>query len=51
MVLAMGVRSFNPLEEDCRRICGHVAVIGDADQVGRIEGAVRSGFETAYQLD
>lgn len=51
VVLAMGVRSFNPLEEDCRKICGNVAVVGDAGQVGRIEGAVRSGFETAYQLD
>lgn len=51
VVLAMGVRPVNPLEEECRKICGHVAVIGDAGQVGRIEGAVRSGFEAAYGLE
>lgn len=51
VVLAMGVRSVNPLEASCEKICGHVAVIGDAKQVGRIETAVRSGFEAAYGLE
>ncbi|MDD3251611.1 MAG: NAD(P)/FAD-dependent oxidoreductase [Lachnospiraceae bacterium] len=50
VVLAMGVRSVNPLEEISREICDKVCVIGDAKQVGRIEGAVRSGFEAAYTL-
>lgn len=50
VVLAMGVRSVNPLEESCKAICEKTYVIGDAKQVGRIEGAIRSGFETAYNL-
>lgn len=50
VVLAMGVRSVNPLEQACKEICDKVIVAGDAKQVGRIEGAVRSGFEAAYTL-
>lgn len=51
MVLAMGVKSVNPLEAACKEICGNVMVVGDAGQPGRIEGAVRSGFEAAYGLE
>ena len=40
VVLAMGVRSVNPLEQACKEICDKVIVAGDAKQVGRIEGAV-----------
>ena len=50
VVLAMGVHPENPLEEACKNLCGHVSVIGDAKQVGRIETAVRAGFEAAYEL-
>lgn len=50
VVLAMGVKSVNPLEEACQKICDRVMVVGDARQVGRIESAVRSGFEAAYGL-
>lgn len=50
VVLAMGVHPENPLEEACKKLCGHVSVIGDAKQVGRIETAVRAGFEAAYEL-
>lgn len=50
VVLAMGVHSVNPLEQVCAGICSQVQVIGDAKQVGRIESAVRSGFEAAYTL-
>ena len=46
----MGVHPENPLEEACKNLCGHVSVIGDAKQVGRIETAVRAGFEAAYEL-
>ena len=51
VVLAMGVKSVNPLEAACKEICGNVMVVGDAGQPGRIEGAVRSGFEAAYGLE
>lgn len=51
VVLAMGVKSVNPLEAACKEICGNVMVVGDAGQAGRIEGAVRSGFEAAYGLE
>ena len=50
VVLAMGVHSENPLAEACQKICKHVMVIGDAKAVGRIESAVRDGFEAAYDL-
>ena len=50
VVLAMGVHPENPLEEACKNLCGHVSVIGDAKQVGRIETAVRAGVEAAYEL-
>ena len=46
----MGVHSENPLAEACQKICKHVMVIGDAKAVGRIESAVRDGFEAAYDL-
>lgn len=49
-VLALGVHSVNPLEEIAKGICNRVFVIGDAAKVGRIEGAVRQGFEVAYTL-
>lgn len=50
VVLAMGVRSLNTLTEDCKAICDKVFTIGDADKVGRIEGAIRAAFEVAYSL-
>lgn len=50
VVLALGVRSVNPLADAAKEVCDKVAVIGDAAKVGRIEGAVRSGFEVAYNL-
>lgn len=50
VVLALGVRSVNLPKDACRDICDKVITIGDAKQVGRIEGAVRSGFEAAYTL-
>lgn len=50
VVLAMGVQSVNPLEAACHDFCDHVAVVGDAKQIGKIETAVRAGFEAGYQL-
>lgn len=50
VVLALGVYSVNPLEETAKELCDKVSVIGDAAKVGRIEGAIRSGFEVAYAL-
>lgn len=50
VVLALGVQSVNQLEEVSKDICERVRVVGDAYQVGRIEGAVRHGFEIAYSI-
>lgn len=50
VVLALGVQSENPLEAAAKKVCEKVFTIGDACKVGRIESAVRSGFETAYNL-
>lgn len=51
VVLAMGVKPNNTLEKDCKEICDKVFVIGDAKSVGRIESAIRDGFEVAYGLE
>ncbi|RDU21978.1 oxidoreductase [Anaerosacchariphilus polymeriproducens] len=48
VVMAIGVHSVRDLEGTCKDICSNTIVIGDAKVVGRIEGAVRSGFEAGY---
>lgn len=50
VVLSMGVRPNNALAETCKKHFDRVFVIGDAQKVGRIETAVRDGFEVAYAL-
>lgn len=43
VLLAAGVHTDRSLVERLRGTCGEIHVIGDADKVGYIEGAVRSG--------
>ena len=50
IVLAIGIKSNNSMVESCEKAFEKVKVIGDAVQVGKIETAVRSGFEAAFYL-
>ena len=50
VVLALGVHSVNELETAARRVTERVWVVGDAKAPGRIESAIRSAFEAAYNL-
>lgn len=50
VVLSLGVKSRNTLGKALQKEFPLVYLIGDAKQVGRIESAVRSGFEAAIAL-
>ncbi len=50
VVLAIGVKSVNDMEEVCKEVCDKVILIGDAAKPGRIESSVRTAFEAAYAL-
>ncbi len=50
IVLAMGVRSYNPLEQAAREVCDHVTVIGDAKQAGTANKATEAGLAAALAL-
>lgn len=51
VVLALGVKPVRELADTLRQSgCKKVFTVGDAAQPGRIESAVRSAFETAYNL-
>ena len=50
VVLALGVKPLNELETVAKQISNHVYVIGDAKEPGRIESAIRTAFEAAYNL-
>lgn len=50
VVLALGVRSVADLVAPCEQRFEKIRVVGDAEAPGRIESAVRSGFEAAYSL-
>ncbi|MFS0862603.1 FAD-dependent oxidoreductase [Fredinandcohnia sp. 179-A 10B2 NHS] len=51
VVIAMGVESYNPLEETLRKHIENVFVIGDAAGHASLSDATRGGFETAYVLE
>lgn len=51
VVIAMGVTSYNPLEEMLRKHIDNVFVIGDAAGHASLADATRGGFETAYVLE
>lgn len=50
IVLAMGVKSYNPLEEAARKICKEVYVVGDANSVGPANKATEAGLAAALAL-
>ena len=50
VVLAVGVKSDDLLEHELKSRFPRVHVAGDARQPGRIYGAVRDGFDTAWRL-
>lgn len=50
IVLAMGVKSYNPLEEAAKKICKEVYVVGDANAVGPANKATEAGLAAALAL-
>ena len=50
IVLAMGVKPYNPLEEAAKKVCGEVYVIGDAKQAGPANKATEAGLAAALAL-
>lgn len=50
VVLALGTRSFNPLEEICKRNEVPFKVIGDARQVAKAFDAIHEGYRAANAL-
>ena len=51
VVLALGVKKVNALEELLKSEFENVVIVGDAYQVGNIASSVKSGFQKAYYLD
>ena len=51
VVIAMGVKAYNPLEEILKQYFDHVFVIGDAAGSATLAEATRGGFETAYRIE
>ncbi len=50
IVLAMGVKPYNQLEETARKVCGQVFVIGDANEPGPANKATEAGLAAALAL-
>ena len=50
IVLAMGVSSYNPLEETARNLVDEVHVIGDAKNVSKILSATLQATEAAQAI-
>lgn len=50
VVLSIGVKSVNDVQDICKEVCDKVTLIGDAAKPGRIESSVRTAFEAAYAL-
>lgn len=51
VVFALGIESYNPLEESLREVFEHVFVIGDAAGHTSLAEATHGGFKTAYNLE
>jgi 2,4-dienoyl-CoA reductase-like NADH-dependent reductase (Old Yellow Enzyme family)/thioredoxin reductase len=51
VVVAMGAKPYNPLEQEFRKLFEHVFVIGDAVNPGTLHDAMKDGFEKAYVLE
>ena len=50
VVLAMGTRAYNPLEEIAKNVCGEVYVIGDAKKAGNVYAATHDAMEAAAKI-
>lgn len=44
VILAMGTRAYNPLEDAARAVCGEVYVVGDASHAGPANKATEEGL-------
>lgn len=51
VVISMGIKPYNPLEQSLKKEMENVFVLGDALGYGTIGDAVRDGFEKAYLLE
>jgi hypothetical protein len=50
VVIAMGARAYNPLEQDIRSICDEVYVVGDASRAGDAKKAIYEATRVALAL-
>ena len=50
IVLAMGVKSYNPLEEAAKAVCDQVFVVGDAKTAGPANKATEAGLAAALAI-
>lgn len=50
VVLSMGVRSYNPLEEEAKKIASEVYVIGDAEKACTANHATETGLAVGFKL-
>ena len=50
IIIAMGSKSFNPLEAEIKDLCPEVYVIGDASQAGQANKATEEAAAVAFHL-
>jgi len=50
VVLSLGVKSRNEMEQELKKTFERVYTIGDAKEIGRIAGAVHSGYKAASEI-
>ena len=50
IVIAMGSKAYNPLEEAAKEVCGDVYVIGDATEAGQANKATEEAAAVAYKI-
>ncbi len=50
VVLSLGVKSRNEMEEELKETFERSFTIGDAKKIGRIAGAVHSGYKAAFEI-
>ena len=50
VIMALGATPDDALVRELQGVCGHVHCVGDAEALGYIEGAVRSGNRVAREI-
>lgn len=50
IILSLGVKSYNPLEEVAKSLCGEVYVVGDVESAGNANHATDTGLAAALKL-